>query len=66
MALRLTLTAGQSPAPFLGSATELGYTISQVDHELTYERTDAGDYQDLIAKFNTVKPTEYVLNYEII
>jgi hypothetical protein len=66
MALLLKLTAEQSPAPFLGSAAQLGYTISQVDQQLTYERADAGDYQDLIDRFNTVKPQEYVLDYEII
>ena len=66
MALILDLTSGQSPAPFLGSAASLGYEITQVNLRLTYNRADAGDYQDLIDLFNTVKPTEYVLNYSIV
>lgn len=66
MPLILKLTPQQSPAPFLGSAVDLGYTISEVSQGLAYDRADAGDYQDLIDRFNTVKPTEYVLDYEVI
>jgi hypothetical protein len=66
MALLLKLTPQQSQAPFLGSAEQIGYTITQTDNQLSYDKANAGDYGDLIALFQAIKPENYVLDYEVI
>lgn len=66
MTLRLQLTPQQSPAPFLGSAELLGYTVKQTLDLLEYDRAGETSYTDLIDCFEAIKPEGYQLALTII